>query len=205
MPQHDYDIAGGNGAAVRADINAALAAIASTNKGPSPPPAPVAGMLWWDDNEPSTTVWTLKAYDGADWINLGELDTTTNRWTVSGSNVGKAILWAADAAAARTAIGASGVGNALIVANDAAAGRAAIGAAALAQSGAGVGQRLPLSVPGNTAVVAPAGGNWFYFLIQRAWATNTIVNAGSGIVAGGTTIVAADPSLDHLGFWERIS
>lgn len=205
MPQHDYDIAGGNGAAVRADINAALAAIASTNKGPSPPPAPVAGMLWWDDNEPSTTVWTLKAYDGADWINLGELDTTTNRWTVSGSNVGKAILWATDAAAARLAIGATPTGEALIVATNAAAGRAAIGAAALSQGGAGVGQFLHLSFPGNTPVVAPAGGTWKYFFIQRAWATNTIVGSNLGIVAGGTTIVAADPALDHMGFWERIS
>ena len=78
MPQHDYDIANGSGAAFRADLNAVLAAIASTNKGPTPPSTPQAGMLWVEDDNPSATQWTVRMYDGADWIALGVLNAATN-------------------------------------------------------------------------------------------------------------------------------
>jgi hypothetical protein len=78
MPQHDMTIADADGATVLSDLNAAFAALGSTQKGPNAPPAPIAGMLWFDDNEPSVTVWTLKCYDGADWITVGTLDSTTN-------------------------------------------------------------------------------------------------------------------------------
>lgn len=82
MPQHDLDVANGSGAAVRADINAALLALGSTMKGPNPPPAPIAGMMWLEDDSPSTTRWTLRQYDGADWIVLGIVDSTANRFEV---------------------------------------------------------------------------------------------------------------------------
>jgi hypothetical protein len=85
MAQHDYVIANGSGATVRADINDALAAIASTNKGPTAPPAPTAGMIWVDDNTPSSTTWTVFMYDGTDWIALGTLNTTTNVFTLTGA------------------------------------------------------------------------------------------------------------------------
>lgn len=84
MAQHDLSIANGSGAAVRADINAALAALASSNKGPTAPPAPTAGMLWVDDNSPSASEWTLLVYDGTDWIPLGTIDTTTDLFTPAG-------------------------------------------------------------------------------------------------------------------------
>lgn len=78
MPQHDYDIANGSGAAFRADLNAVLAAIASTNKGPAAPTAAQAGMLWVEDDNPSATQWTVRMFDGADWIAIGVLDAATN-------------------------------------------------------------------------------------------------------------------------------
>lgn len=88
MPQHDLDIANASGAAVRADLNAALAALGSTMKGPSPPPAPQAGMLWIEDDSPSTTVWTLRVHDGVDWIAMGTLDTTGNQFAPAAAAVG---------------------------------------------------------------------------------------------------------------------
>ena len=88
MPQHDLDVANGTGAAVRADINAALVALGSSMKGPNAPPAPIAGMMWVDDNEPSTTIWTLKVYDGADWLAIGTLDSTANRFDLSSRDAG---------------------------------------------------------------------------------------------------------------------
>lgn len=85
MAQHDYVIANGSGATVRADINSVLAAIASTNKGPTAPPAPTAGMIWVDDNTPSSSTWTIFMYDGTDWISLGTLNTTSNVFTATGA------------------------------------------------------------------------------------------------------------------------
>jgi len=102
MPQHDLIIDNGSGAAVRADLNAALAALGSNNKGPNAPSAPLAGMMWVDDDTPSATVWTLKQYDGAEWIELGRLDITANVFTPSEG----VIAWADVASAATVDLGA---------------------------------------------------------------------------------------------------
>lgn len=48
MSQHDYNIANGGGAAVRADINAALLAILSQNSGATAPATTKPFMLWYD-------------------------------------------------------------------------------------------------------------------------------------------------------------
>lgn len=89
MAQHDLIIDNAGGATVRADINNALAALGSSMKGPNAPSAPLAGMIWVEDDNPSATVWTVKMYDGADWISLGTLDSTNNRFTAT-SSVAKA-------------------------------------------------------------------------------------------------------------------
>jgi hypothetical protein len=108
MPQHDLDIANGSGAAVRADLNGALAALGSTMKGPNAPPAPVAGMMWVEDDNPSSTRWTVRMYDGADWIALGILDATANIFELSGTTAfGRTLLASADLAAAQSALSTS--------------------------------------------------------------------------------------------------
>lgn len=65
MSQHDYNIANGGGAAVRADINAALAAILSVNSGPTAPAATAPYMPWND-----TASGELKMRNAADtgWV-----------------------------------------------------------------------------------------------------------------------------------------
>lgn len=84
MAQHDLDIANGSGAAVRADLNDALEALGSTMKGPSAPSAPLAGMMWVDDDTPSSTDWAVNIYDGSDWSAMGRLDATNNRFVPNG-------------------------------------------------------------------------------------------------------------------------
>jgi hypothetical protein len=71
MSQHDYVIANGTGAAVRSDLNNALAAIVSNNSGASEPTTTYAYM-WW----PDTTSGNLKLRNGANnaWITLRQLD-----------------------------------------------------------------------------------------------------------------------------------
>lgn len=70
MAQHDYDIANGTGAAVRADINAALTAVLTSNSGTAEPSTRQAYMLWAD-----TTAGLLKIRNAANnaWITIGSL------------------------------------------------------------------------------------------------------------------------------------
>lgn len=71
MAQHDYVIANGTGAAVRSDINDALAAIVSQNSGATAPSPTYAYQFWAD-----TTTGTLKLRNAANnaWIQLMQLD-----------------------------------------------------------------------------------------------------------------------------------
>jgi hypothetical protein len=78
MSQHDMVIDNASGATVRADINNAFQALASTSKGNSRPSTAYAGQLWVADNTPSGTQWTVNMYDSADDIPLALVDTTAN-------------------------------------------------------------------------------------------------------------------------------
>lgn len=73
MAQHDYVIANGTGAAVRSDLNNALAAIVSNNSGATEPTTTYA-YQWW----PDTTTGTLKLRNAANsaWITVGTLAST---------------------------------------------------------------------------------------------------------------------------------
>ena len=71
MSQHDYVIANGTGAAVRSDLNNALAAIVSQNSGATEP-ATMYSYQWWAD----TTTGLLKLRNAANnaWVTLFQLD-----------------------------------------------------------------------------------------------------------------------------------
>lgn len=75
MAQHDYAIANQSGAAFRADLNNALAAIVSQNSGAAEPSNTYAYMPWAD-----TTAGVMKLRNGANngWITLYQLD---GEWT----------------------------------------------------------------------------------------------------------------------------
>ena len=84
MAQHDYIIANDTAANVRADINNALAAIASQNSGASAPSTTYANMIWYDSANN-----LLKMRDEADavWITLGELDQAGSKFNPSANLV----------------------------------------------------------------------------------------------------------------------
>lgn len=73
MATHDYVIANGTGAAVRSDLNDALAAIVSNNSSATAP-ATTYAYMWW----PDTTTGLLKQRNAANsaWITIGTLGTT---------------------------------------------------------------------------------------------------------------------------------
>jgi hypothetical protein len=70
---HDYVIANGTGAAVRSDLNDALAAIVSNNSS-STAPATTYAYQWWAD----TTTGLLKQRNAANnaWVTIGTLAST---------------------------------------------------------------------------------------------------------------------------------
>ncbi|MGA1404562.1 MAG: hypothetical protein ACO32W_07550 [Ilumatobacteraceae bacterium] len=73
MATHDYVIANGTGAAVRSDLNDALAAIVSQNSN-STEPATTYAYQWWAD----TTTGLLKIRNAANsaWVTIGTLAST---------------------------------------------------------------------------------------------------------------------------------
>ena len=73
MATHDYIIANGTGAAVRADLNNALAAIVSNNSNSSEPATKYA-YQWWADLSNNVMKIRNSANDG--WIELFQLDGT---------------------------------------------------------------------------------------------------------------------------------
>ena len=80
MATHDYVIANGTGAAVRSDLNNALAAVVSNNSDTTEPTTTYAYM-WWTD----TTNGLLKIRDAANsaWVTVG---------TLASANLGLATL-----------------------------------------------------------------------------------------------------------------
>jgi hypothetical protein len=75
MSQHDMNIANQGFPAFRADLNNALAALSSLSSGSTTPTTPTTNQLWLDT---SATPFILKFFDGADWISLLTINTSTN-------------------------------------------------------------------------------------------------------------------------------
>ena len=73
MATHDYIISNASGAAVRADLNNALAAIASNNSSATEPTTTYA-YQWWADTGSSPTVMKLRNSANSAWITLFQLD-----------------------------------------------------------------------------------------------------------------------------------
>ncbi len=82
MATHDYVIANGSGAAVRADLNDALSAIVTQNSNATAPTTTYAYQTWFDT---FTSPATIKQRDGsnASWITTGYADGTIDLGTVS--------------------------------------------------------------------------------------------------------------------------
>lgn len=79
MSQHDFNIANQGFPATRADLNNALAALASTSSGDTEPSTTYANQLWYD-----TSNNLLKFRNEADsaWITFAYLDQASNEWEI---------------------------------------------------------------------------------------------------------------------------
>lgn len=77
--------------ASRTTINNNFSALATHHYGASAPSSPTIGYIWHDSDTPSATVNAIKIYDGTDWIEIGRLDITNNKW-----QLGNATQFSAD-------------------------------------------------------------------------------------------------------------
>ena len=77
MANHDYVIDNQSAPSARSDINNVLQAIVTNNSGTSAPSVTYAGM-WWLDT--TNNYLKLRDKDNADWVIVGELDVTNDRW-----------------------------------------------------------------------------------------------------------------------------
>ena len=75
MPQHDYVIANDTAANVRADINNALAAVATNNSGATQPTTMYANEWWYDT---ATDTLKIRAEANDAWISVALLNQTTD-------------------------------------------------------------------------------------------------------------------------------
>jgi hypothetical protein len=79
MSQHDFNIANQGFPATRADLNNALAALASNSSGTSEPSTTYPNQLWYDTSND-----LLKFRNEADsaWITLAYMNQTTGEWEI---------------------------------------------------------------------------------------------------------------------------
>ena len=87
MATHDYVIANGTGAAVRTDLNNALAAIVSNNSSSSAP-ATTYAYQWWADT--SNNILKIRNSANNAWVELLQLDGTLTLEDGSASTPGLA-------------------------------------------------------------------------------------------------------------------
>ena len=81
MSQNDYVIANDTAANVRADLNLALAALASQSSGATAPATTYANMIWYDT---ANDTLKMRSESNTAWITLGTLNQGTNTFTPAG-------------------------------------------------------------------------------------------------------------------------
>lgn len=92
MAQHDYVIDNQSAPSLRADLNSALAAIATTNGGGTAPSPTYAGQLWHDT---SSNLLRIRNEDNDGWITLAVLDQSADASAPPDSSITFAKLAAA--------------------------------------------------------------------------------------------------------------
>jgi len=201
VAQHDYVIANGTGAAVRSDLNNALAAIVSNNSGTTEPTTTYAYMRWAD-----TTAGVMKMRNGANnaWITLYQLDGEWSTIAFENGSASAPSIYFKDSGTDtgiyspgtdQVAISTAGTGRLFVDAS----GRLLVGTSTARSNVAGQVPQLQLEglgVPASTLSLtnnaADAGGGYIFLTKTRGTSigSNTIVQNND--VLGGLYFVGAD-------------
>jgi hypothetical protein len=177
-----------SGLTMAQDMNAAIAALISSNSGASAPSTdctavPIKGQVWLDT---SVTPNVLRQYDGTSWVFLGALDSSNHLWAppVGGgaatiaSSVGVTDIWANVA----SSITVSGTNAITALANaDAVPGTVKVVTASGAFT---LTNGTPLVLPSGANITAAAGDRFLAVAL-----TNTNVAVFAYTRADGSAIV----------------
>lgn len=114
MAQHDYVIDNGPGLTVRTDINAAFAAVKSSNSGPVAPASMSAGQLWFDTSTAGQEKLRIRNAGNTAWTTLTSemggnvsVDTVNNfvQFIGTSANAGQGLIIVRDNRATTTTTG----------------------------------------------------------------------------------------------------
>jgi hypothetical protein len=109
MSQHDLNIADQGFPATRADLNNALAALASNSSGTSEPSTTYANQLWYDT---SNDLLKFRNEANSAWITLAYMNQTTSEWEIRSGVVqavdSDGILFKTDEGTTRATLGDDG-------------------------------------------------------------------------------------------------
>ena len=78
MSQNDFNVANASGAAVRADINSALQALASVSSGSSAPGTTYAYQIWLDTTTAAAPIIKQRNSANNAWITIGQISAAGN-------------------------------------------------------------------------------------------------------------------------------
>ena len=196
MATHDYVIANGTGAAVRSDLNDALAAIVSNNSSATAP-ATTYAYQWW----PDTTTGLLKIRNAANnaWVTVGTLASANlGLLSLAGGTMTGALAVTAGTAAL-PGIAVSGDLNTGITSPG--ADQIAIstgGTSRLAVSTTAITSTLPIRINGSTSgyseLSAPAVAGDQTFLLPSTGGTLDRLNRAGNILQVVRTETSANTS-----------
>jgi len=188
MSQHDMNIANQGFPAFRADLNNALAALASTSAADTEPSTIFANQLWMDT---ANNILKVRNEDDDAWINLATFDQTTDAVTyIDGVELAKVIV--SDAVQTFTAAQR----GAVVTLTDAASIAVDLS----------LGNNFTVTLTDNRDVAAPtnvvAGQSGSIFIVQDAGGGNTLGWNTAWKFAGGTvpTVSTAGDAVDRVDY-----
>jgi len=171
MAQHDYVIANGTGAAVRSDLNNALAAIVSQNSGATAPSTTYA-YQWWAD----TTTGLLKLRNAANngWITLFQLDGEWSTLAVENGSAAAPSIYFKDSG---TDTGVYSPGTDQVAISTGGTGRLFVDASG--NVGVGVSPSAKLEVNGESRFTRPGASSQYVGIIADATDTRIVAEGSS--------------------------
>lgn len=196
-------------AEVMAIVNAAFVSVVSTHSGSSAPAnstgsAPQTYQLWLDT---STTPRTLRMYDGASWVALGTLNTSTHAFVPTAADLG--VATGTSLALNGCTIGSNklcATGTANISGATTIGGALTYGGVTLSNAVTGTGNMVLASSPSigsPTFTGTVAGSNTIPLTILAQSAANTMLGNWTGStanVAANAMPSCSDSSGNHLNY-----
>jgi hypothetical protein len=220
MATHDYIISNASGAAVRADLNNALAAIATNNSSATAPTTTYA-YQWWADTGSSPTVMKLRNAANSAWITLFQLDGEWSNIAFENGTAAAPSIYFKDSGTDtgiyspgtdQVAITTGGTGRLFVDSS----GRVGLGTSSPsgtlevgAVSGAVTAGDLTVTTGSTTATVtigrlsSTGNDNTIFNIRNRAGTSTLYMNSGDGRLGIGTTapnrkLEVSDASADNL-------